>query len=110
MKAGRRVIFKRRQAAAQSSRRILFMNQVPAPYLVDSAPDFDVPMSSAVFTVLIKAAADATQGALTTDGEARAYEAREALARASEAMMCGKPVPVESRWAAWEVHEAKQAK
>lgn len=82
----------------------------PAAFLVDGGPDFDLPMSSAVFDVLAKSAADAQMGALTPDGEDRAYAAREALGRAADALCCGKPVPVESRWAAVLVHEAGQAK
>ena len=104
---GRRIIFRKNMLAA-ARRRILFTMR--PPYLVDGGPDFDARMSSSVFDVLVKAAADAHVGALTPDGEARAHEAREALAKAADAMLMGKPVPLECQWAAHVVHGGKQTK
>ena len=105
--AGRRIVFRETKPAA-GRRRILFTMR--PPYLVDGGPDLDARMSSSVFDVLVKATADAHVGALTPDGEARAHEAREALAKAADAMLMGKPVPLECQWAAHVVHDGKETK
>ncbi|SOE59184.1 hypothetical protein SAMN05414139_01488 [Burkholderia sp. D7] len=95
---GRRILLRTKRKAPAARRRILFTQ--PAPHLVDGGPDLDARISLAIFDVLVKAAADAQVGALTPDGEAQAYAAREAVGRAADAMCQGNPVPAESRWAA----------
>jgi hypothetical protein len=98
----RRILLRKNKPAA-ARRRILFTT--PAPHLLDGGPDLDAPMSAAVFDVLAKAVAEQQEGVCTFDGEARARDAREALARAADALVMGKPVPAESRWAAWLAHD-----
>jgi hypothetical protein len=105
---GRRRIIFRKARAQSAARRIMFTS--PVPELIDGGPDLLAPLSGEVFSVLVKAAADAQEAALTPGGEARAHEAREALALAADAMITGKPVPASLRWSAWQVHEAQQAK
>src|ERR1700676_4616881 len=108
--AGRRIVFRKAPAAAAARRRIMFLGE-PAPHLVDDdPPDFDAPISSPVFDVLAKSAADLQEHALPPDGEARAHEAREPLANAADALVMGKPVPAECRWAACVVHDELHGK
>jgi hypothetical protein len=105
----RKLLFKKARRDQASRRRIMFMT--PAMYLLDGdTSDFEAPISALVFDLIAKAAADAQEGALTPDGEARAHAAREALARAADAMCQGKPVPADLRWAAWQVREDLQRK
>jgi hypothetical protein len=105
----RKLLFKKARRDHASRRRIMFMT--PALYLLDGdTSDFEAPISALVFDLIAKAAADAQEGTLTPDGEARAHAAREALARAADAMCQGKPVPADLRWAAWQVREDLQRK
>jgi hypothetical protein len=104
----RKLLFKKARRDQASRRRIMFMT--PAILLDGDTSDFEAPISALVFDLIAKAAADAQEGTLTPDGEARAHAAREALARAADAMCQGKPVPADLRWAAWQVREDLQRK
>lgn len=106
--AGRRILLRKIKPAA-ARRRVLFTT--PALHLVDGdTPDFGAPMSAPVFDVLAKACADAQDAVLTPAGEENARAHRESLAKAADALVMGRPVPAESRWAAWTVFDAKHSK
>ncbi|MGF6936982.1 hypothetical protein OKW41_006144 [Paraburkholderia sp. UCT70] len=100
----RPIVFIKKAAApaAVPARPVLFVT--PVTYLLDSGPDPEAPMSSAVLGVLAKAALDAEEGAFTYAGATHAREAREALALGAAAWLEGRPVPADLRWAAWNAH------